>query len=74
MRGLDATGYDGYGCNQFTGCIPECRFYAQYGRIEDEEVIAEHNKVVEALKEENAIVEPPSKSELLKTAKILRFD
>ena len=39
MRGLDATGYDGYGCNQITGCIPECRFYAQYGRIEDEEVL-----------------------------------
>jgi hypothetical protein len=39
MRGLNATGYDGYGCNQITGCIPECRFYAQYGRIEDEEVL-----------------------------------
>ena len=35
-RGLDATGYDGQGCNQFTGCVPECRYYAEYGRIEDE--------------------------------------
>jgi hypothetical protein len=30
-------GYDGYGCNQFTGCIPECRYYPEEGRIEDEE-------------------------------------
>ena len=38
-RGLDATGYDGQGCNQFTGCVQECRFFTEYGRIEDEEVI-----------------------------------
>jgi hypothetical protein len=25
-----------YGCNQFTGCVPECRFYPDTGRIEDE--------------------------------------
>jgi hypothetical protein len=37
MRG--SNGYDGYGCNQFTGCIPECRFYSEYGRIEEEDVL-----------------------------------
>ena len=72
-RGLDATGYDGQGCNQFTGCIPECRFYPEYGRIEDEEVIEEHNKVVESYLQKGAIVEPPFESELLSLAKIYRF-
>jgi hypothetical protein len=41
-RGLDATGYDGQGCNQFTGCISDCKFYLPDGRIEDDEVIQEH--------------------------------
>jgi hypothetical protein len=62
-RGLDATGYDGQGCNQFTGCVQECRFFRffpEYGRIEDEEVIEEHNKVVESYQQKNAIVEPPT--------------
>ena len=59
-RGLDATGYDGQGCNQFTGCVQECRFYPEYGRIEDEEVIEKHNKVVESYRQKNAIVEPPT--------------
>jgi hypothetical protein len=74
MRGLEHNGYDGQGCNQFTGCIPECRFYPEYGRIEDQEVIEHHNKFVESLRQENAIVEPPSQSELLRLAKILPFD
>ena len=64
MRGLNA--YDGQGCNQFTGCVQECRFYADQGRMEDEEVIAKHNKWVEYLRQENAIVEPPSESEMLR--------
>ena len=46
-RGLDTTGYDGQGCNQFTGCIPECQFYPEYGRIEDEQVIETHKELVE---------------------------
>ena len=37
-RGLDATGYDGQRCNQFTGCV-RVPVYPEYGRIEDEEVI-----------------------------------
>ena len=39
------------------------RFYAEYGRIEDQEVIEEHNKLVESLRQKNAIVEPPSEDE-----------
>lgn len=44
------------GCNNLR-CIPGCRFYEQYGRFEDEEVIAEHNKYIEHLKQKNAIME-----------------
>ena len=25
--------YDGEGCNQFTGCIPECKFYLEKGKL-----------------------------------------
>jgi hypothetical protein len=32
-----ANGYDGYGCNDGI-CIPECRFFPEEERIEDEEV------------------------------------
>jgi hypothetical protein len=54
-------GYDGQGCNQFTkpSCIPECRFYPEYGRIEDAEVIQEHRELEQRYKDKNAIVEPP---------------
>jgi hypothetical protein len=72
-RGLDATGYDGEGCNQFTGCIPECRYYPKYGRIEDDEVIEKHKELVERHKQENSIVEPPSESELLRIAEKYHF-
>jgi hypothetical protein len=34
-RGLNA--YDGHGCNQFTGCIPECKFYAAGGKLSEDE-------------------------------------
>jgi hypothetical protein len=66
-------GEEDYGCTS-AGCIPECRFYPEYGRIEDEEVIEEHNKWIESLTQENAIVEPPSESELLRLVKIHSFD
>jgi hypothetical protein len=72
MRGLNA--YDGKGCNQFTGCVPECRFYSEYGRIEDEEIVLEHNKLVESARRDNRIVEPPSQAELEKLAKTCLFD
>jgi hypothetical protein len=54
-------GYDGQGCNQFTrpSCIPECRFYPEYGRIEDSEVIQEHREREKRYKDNNAIVVPP---------------
>lgn len=58
-------------CNPiYEGCTPKCRFHTETGRIEDEEIIEEHNKHVESLRRENAIVEPPSKEELLRLAKI----
>ena len=63
--------YD-YGCTG-AGCVPECRFYPEYGRIEDEEVIEEHNKLVESFSRDNKIVEPPSENELLRLAKMHRF-
>ena len=43
MRGLER--YDGEGCNGFTGCISECRYYPDKGRIEDAEVIQEHKEL-----------------------------
>ena len=58
-------GYDGHGCNNGE-CIPECRYYPEFGRIEDGEVIQRHNEYVERLRQKNAIVEPPSESELLR--------
>lgn len=66
QRDKKETGYDGYGCNG--QCIPECRYYHEYGRIEDEEVIEKHKKLVERHRQENSIVEPPSESELLRLA------
>lgn len=35
MRGLNA--YDGQGCNGFTGYVPECKFYAEEGKLTEEE-------------------------------------
>jgi DNA-binding MarR family transcriptional regulator len=62
------------GCNPlYGGCIPECRFYPEYGRIEDEEVIENHNKLLEYHRQNNMLVEPPSESELLRLVKMHRF-
>jgi hypothetical protein len=54
-----------YGCGHWSikaeeggCCVPECRYYTKYGRIEDDEVIADHNKWVESYRQRNAIVEP----------------
>jgi hypothetical protein len=52
-RGLEA--YDGYGCNNGE-CIESCRFYLPYGRIEDDEVIAEHRELEEKDRRNNTIV------------------
>jgi hypothetical protein len=45
-------------------CIPECRFYPEYGRIEDEEVVQRHKEIEQRYRQANAIVEPPSESEM----------
>lgn len=42
QRGIN--GYDGQGCNGFTGCVPECRYFAETGTITDDEVIREHEE------------------------------
>ena len=39
-------GYDGQGCNDGK-CVPECRYYPKFGRIEDEEVIQRHKDIEE---------------------------
>ena len=53
-------GYAGVDCN------PSCKFYLQEGRIEDQEIIDEHNRDVERMKHQGRIVEPPSEEEMLK--------
>ena len=41
-----------YGCGHWSNkreegcCVPECRYYFRYGRLEDDEVIEEHKKLV----------------------------
>ena len=35
MHGLN--GYDGKGYDAFTDCVPECKFYAEEGKITEEE-------------------------------------
>jgi hypothetical protein len=54
MRGLDS--YDGKGCNGFTGCSPECRYYPNKRKIEDEKVIQEHKELEAEDKKQNRIV------------------
>jgi hypothetical protein len=51
-------GYDGFGCRG-QGCIPECRYCPETGRIEDSEVIQKHREREERYRKNNAIVEPP---------------
>jgi hypothetical protein len=38
------TEYDGQGCNDITGCVPDCRFYEPTGRIEDDELIKQEEE------------------------------
>jgi hypothetical protein len=47
-------GYDGQGCNNGE-CIPECRYYPEFGRIEDEEVIQRHKEIEERYRKRNAL-------------------
>jgi hypothetical protein len=46
--------YDGYGCNNGE-CIPECRYYPKFGRIEDEEVIQRHKEIEECYRKRDAL-------------------
>lgn len=56
-RGLEA--YDGKGCDWTTGCVPECPFYLDTGRIEDEEVIDRFEKAIEKHRREGTLIEIP---------------
>lgn len=47
-------GYDGQGCNNCE-CIPECRYYPKFGRIEDKEVFQRHKEIVERYSKRNAL-------------------
>ena len=49
------SGYDGYGCNNGK-CVPECRYYPEYGRIEDEEVIQRHKEIEEGYRKRSALI------------------
>ena len=55
-------------------CKPECRLYHETGRIDDSEVIDEHNRLVDKLNQENRIVDPPSEEELLRLSKLINSD
>jgi hypothetical protein len=49
-----------YGCNPTVRpeiCVPECRYYNETGRFEDDELVAEHKKMVEFYNKHNAISE-----------------
>jgi hypothetical protein len=54
-RGMKA--YDGWGCNQYTGCILSCRYYPDKGRIEDEEIIAEYEAEIAKRRKEGTLIE-----------------
>jgi hypothetical protein len=55
-----------YGCGRFNAkteegwCVPECRYYLKYGRIEDSEIIQKHREREKRYRDNNAIVEPPT--------------
>jgi hypothetical protein len=54
-RGLKR--YDGHGCDQFYGCVPECRYYPDEGRIEDHEIIAEYDAEIAKRRKEGTLIE-----------------
>jgi hypothetical protein len=43
------------------GCVPECRFYPEYGRIEDDEVRQTYKELGEYHMRNNTLVDPPLK-------------
>ena len=45
-------------------CVPNCRYYLEYGRIEDSEIIEDHNKLVEHYRKKNAIIDIELPSEI----------
>jgi N-dimethylarginine dimethylaminohydrolase len=55
------------------GCTPKCRYHNETGRIEEDEIKEEYNKLVESYRQKNSIIDLPSESELFKLAKISFF-
>ena len=51
-------GYAGIDCN------PSCKFYLPTGMIEDQQIIEEHNRDVERMKQQKRIIEQPSEEEM----------
>jgi hypothetical protein len=54
-RGLEA--YDGQGCRSFYGCIPECRYFPDTGRIEDSELIKEYEAEILERRKSGTLIE-----------------
>ena len=54
-RGLER--YDGIGCNQFTGCVPSCRYYPDVGRIEDDEIIKKYDDEIAERRKSGTLIE-----------------
>jgi hypothetical protein len=53
-----------YGCGyNGGGCVPECRYYPEKGRIEDAEVIRVHKAAEEFLRKSNLIIKEPNVTE-----------
>jgi hypothetical protein len=42
------------------GCTPKCRYHNETGRIEEDEIKEEYNKLVESYRQKNSIIDPPS--------------
>jgi hypothetical protein len=62
-----------YGCGRSSNkegvCVPECRYYPKYGRIEDDEVIAEHREAEEHRKTNTIVNIDIDKKDFLEFAK-----
>jgi hypothetical protein len=66
-----------YGCNPTMRreiCVPECRYYNEVGRFEDDELIAEHKKMVEFYNKHNAIIEIEIGDDSFRIKQVRKYD
>jgi hypothetical protein len=54
MLGLSSDDWN-KGCTNL-GCIPECEYYPEYGRIEDSQIIEEHKEHERYYRNKNTII------------------